>query len=151
LGLLSEPWLFLHTHDRLAWVCLNDSKPLSKIMEISDRRTPGGHFVWDWGLLPYHDFPLHPWWMYIPLRSDSMRNGTHGWVFRKLSKESQFDPSHPPGLLRLHSCLKANIGLTLRVACFNVLRSSRYIKLVPQFRWIQPWSGWMRIMRTRLH
>lgn len=139
-----EPWLYVHTRDRLAWVCLNHSKPLSKVVDTSARRTPAGHFIWDWGLLPYYDLPNHPWRMYIPLRSDSLRDGTHSWVFRKLSEDSQLDPSRPSSLLRLHPQLKKNILLTFRAAryIYTSVINMYGFKLDTKIP-VDPTMGWM--------
>jgi hypothetical protein len=104
--------------NRLAWVCLNDAEPLKVRVPCgprSEKRLDSGQLRWEWCLLPDHDYPGMPWRSYIPRKNDWLREGTQGWVFRKLHPTKFVDPSTTSPSLRIHPTLKSDIQLTFRV------------------------------------
>jgi hypothetical protein len=112
------PWFFRFGRDRLAWVTLNGPEPLKSHIPKPDMRpethVESGHLKWDWCLSPDYDYSEKPWRSYIPLKDEWLREGTQGWVFRKLIPEKIHDVSAPAGLILLHPQLKTQVQLTYR-------------------------------------
>ena len=99
-------------------MCLNDAEPLKVRVPCgprSEKRLDSGQLRWEWCLLPDHDYPGMPWRSYIPRKNDWLREGTQGWVFRKLHPTKFVDPSTTSPSLRIHPTLKSDIQLTFRV------------------------------------
>jgi hypothetical protein len=117
-GLEVEPWFYVVSRDRLAWVTLNGPTPLMswvpKSNERSERRMENGQYEWDWSILPDFDYTSHPWRAYIPLGDDCVRHGAQGWVFSTLSPENQSEASDGSPSFCLHRQLKTNIQLTFQ-------------------------------------
>lgn len=117
-----QPWFFRFAHDRLAWVTLNGPAPLKchvgrpEIRPVNHLQS--GQLEWDWCLVPDYDLDLKPWRCYIPLKDEWVREGTQGWLFRKLNPGKVFDPTCTSGKFRIHPNLKTNVRLTYRAVQF---------------------------------
>jgi len=121
LGVEVHPWFMRFAPDRLAWVSLNSEplrshipgpKPESRPLT----RLPNGQLDWEWSVLPDYDLKTKPWRHFIPLRNEWMREGTQGWLFRKLNPTKLVEQHGSHGHHRIHPTLKSQVSY----AAYNV-------------------------------
>ena len=155
-----EPWFFQFGRDRLAWVTLNGPEPLrSHIPRPHSRpvkRLDNGQLQWEWSLTPDHDYPNIPWRSYIPLKDEWLREGTHGWVFRKLNHDRLVDPSSSSGHFRIHPELKSKVQLTYRAiqlicdAVNQLYVPAHIVDGLPQIDWVNEEYAQMTYLLSKI-
>jgi hypothetical protein len=143
-----NPWVFRFARDRLAWVTLNGSEPLTchipKPHGRPEKRIECGRLQWEWSISPDYDHLDKPWRSYIPLRDEWVREGSQGWVFLQLNPNKLFDPSSATGHFQIHPELKTHVPLTYRaiqLICDAVnqiyqLRVPAFVTDLPQINWV---------------